>query len=395
MQAHAFAFRQTYLHAGTALAAALLLSGCSWLPSVSSLNPFASKGQKQADLPVIDASAKVRADWEYSIGKAGEAVFYPAVAGEAVFVAAADGSIARLENGVQQWRIKAGQPLSAGVGSDGQRVVVGTRQGEVLAFSARDGSPLWQAKVSSEVFAPPLVEGDLIVVKSGDNHIEALDADGKRKWFYQRPTPSLSLRSAAPLAAVEQFILSGFPGGKLVALSSQNGAPVWEGTVAQPKGATELERIADVVSSPATAGSVGCAVAYQGSVTCFDFAQSGKTLWSREISSSVGLSVDTQSVYVTDDDSAVHAVDITSGSRRWKLDRLLRRQLTLPQAIGGNYLVAGDAEGYVHLIDKSTGALAGRFKTDGSPIRAMPQRLPNGKILVQTQAGRIYALTAH
>ena len=379
--------RRSRLFAVCALSACALLSGCSGLS-----NPFASKGPKPAALPAIQNAAEVSVDWDYSIGKAGEAVFYPAVVGEAIFVAAADGSIARLENGVQQWRVKAGKPLSAGVGSDGARVVVGTRQGEVLAFSARDGSPLWQAKVSSEVLAPPLVDDELTIVRSGDNHIEALDAEGKRKWFYQRPSPSLSLRSTAPLVVADQFILSGFPGGKLVALSAQNGAPVWEGTVALPKGATELERVADVVSPPAAAGPVGCAVAYQGRVTCFDFAQSGNTLWSREMSSSVGLSVDTRSVYVTDDDSAVHALDISTGSSRWKMDRLLRRQLTAPQVTSAEYLAAGDLEGYVHLIDKNTGALAARFKTDGTPIRAIPQRLPGGKILVQTQGGRVYVL---
>ncbi|MDR1889576.1 MAG: outer membrane protein assembly factor BamB [Zoogloeaceae bacterium] len=386
MQASAFTRRCACALLG-AFAAAALLSGCSGLS-----NPFASNRPKPAVLPTITVTADVRADWSYSIGKAGEAVFYPAIAGEAIFVAAADGSIARLENGVQQWRIKAGKPLSAGVGSDGVRVVVGTRQGDVLAFSARDGSPLWQAKVSSEIFAPPLVEDDLIIVRSGDNHIEALDAEGQRKWFYQRPSPSLSLRSTAPLVLADQFILSGFPGGKLVALSSQNGAPIWEGTVALPKGATELERVTDVVSSPATSGPTGCAIAYQGRVTCFDFAQSGNALWSRDISSSAGLSVDTRSVYVTDDNSAVHALDLTSGSSRWKMESLPRRQLTLPQVTSTEYLAAGDVEGYVHLIDKNTGALAGRFKTDGSPIRATPQRLPGGKILVQTQAGRVYVL---
>ncbi|GHU47063.1 outer membrane protein assembly factor BamB [Betaproteobacteria bacterium] len=379
--------RRSRLFSVCAFCACVLLSGCSSLS-----NPFASKGPKPAALPALQNTAEVRAEWDYSIGKAGDAVFYPAVVGEAIFVAAADGSIARLENGVEQWRVKTGKPISAGVGSDGVRVVVGTRQGEALAFSARDGSPLWQAKVSSEVLAPPLVDDELTIVKSGDHHIEALDTEGKRKWFYQRPSPSLSLRSAAPLVVADQFILSGFPGGKLVALSAQNGAPIWEGAVALPKGATELERIADVVSPPAAAGPIGCAVAYQGRVTCFDFAQSGNPLWSREMSSSVGLSVDTGSVYVTDDDSAVHALDINSGSSRWKMDRLLRRKLTLPQVVSAEYLAAGDMEGYVHIIDKTSGALAARFKTDGTPIRATPQRLPGGKILVQTQGGRVYVL---
>ncbi|MDR2364944.1 MAG: outer membrane protein assembly factor BamB [Zoogloeaceae bacterium] len=371
-----------------ALAACLIpLCGCS------SLNPFAKSSPKMAELAPVEATATLVIDWEYSIGKAGAFVFYPAVAGDAIFVAAADGSLARLENGVEKWRVKTGKPLSAGVGSDGELVVAGTRKGEVLAFSARDGALLWQSAVSSEILAPPLVEEGLVIVRSGDHHITAFDNEGQQKWFFQRPTPSLSLRGAAPMLPAEAFVLTGFPGGKLVAVSKQNGVSLWEGTVALPKGATELERIADVIAPPAASGSVVCAAAFQGRVTCFDFAQEGNLLWSRDISSHTGLTLDNASVYVTDDESVLHALNLASGSSRWKMDKLLRRKLSAPQSLG-NYLVVGDTAGYLHIMNKADGALAGRLKTDGSPIVVAPLRLSNNRLLLQTQAGRIYGLSA-
>ncbi|MDR0737033.1 MAG: outer membrane protein assembly factor BamB [Zoogloeaceae bacterium] len=372
--------------AGLVMAGVALFSGCS------SLNPFAASSPKMAALPPVTATAEASVDWEYSIGKAGDFVFYPAVAGDVVFVAAQDGSLARLENGVEKWRVKTGEPLSAGVGSDGEQVAVGTRKGEVLAFSASDGAFLWRAKVSSEVLAPPMVEDDMVIVRSGDHRLAAFDAAGKRKWSYQRPSPSLSLRGIAPMLSMEAFVLAGFPGGKLAAISRENGAPLWEGTVALPRGATELERVADVSAPPAVFGATVCAAAFQGRVTCFDFAQGGNLLWSREISSHVGLALDNRGVYVTDDESALHALDLASGGSRWKMDKLLRRKLTAPLTLGA-YLALGDAEGYLHLVDKTDGALTGRLKTDG-PIAVAPQRLPGGnKFLVQTQSGRIYGLT--
>ncbi|MDR1850150.1 MAG: outer membrane protein assembly factor BamB [Zoogloeaceae bacterium] len=370
-----------------ALALLLLASG---LAGCSTLNPFSSGDM--AKLPDFEEKASLHSLWRYSIGKAGDAVFYPMVVGNTVFIAAANGTIARLENGVEQWRVKTGKPISAGVGSDGERVVVGTRQGEVLAFSASDGTPLWQAQTSSEILVPPLVEGDMVIVRGGDDRVEAYDGEGKRKWFYQRPMPNLSLRNTAPMLFAGQFILTGFPGGRLLALSEQNGAPVWEGTVALPKGATELERIADVVSPPAAIKSTACAVAFQGRVTCFDFSQNGSAMWSRDISSWAGLSVDSRSVFATDDESAIHALDITTGSSRWKMDRLLRRKLTAPQVVGSSYLAAGDVKGYVHIIERISGLLVGRKRIDRSPILVMPVRLSDNQILVQTRKGTIEAL---
>ena len=110
------------------------------------------------------------------------------------------------------------------MGANNRLVVVGTSKGDVLAFSAEDGKPVWQAKVTSEVLAAPTVGDQGVAVKSGDNRVFLLDAsDGGRKWVYQRSTPPLSIRSAGSPVFADQYIFVGFPGGKLVALSIQNG----------------------------------------------------------------------------------------------------------------------------------------------------------------------------
>lgn len=367
------------------------LAGCSSISLPDTLNPFASNAPKMAELTPIEASATLSQSWSYKIGKAEGFAFYPAIVGDSVYVAAADGSLARLEGGQPQWRIKAAPALTAGVGSDGTTVVVGMRDGSVLAFSAADGSPKWQAKVSSEVLAPPLVSGDLVLVRSGDNRVFAFDQEGKRKWLYQRPTPALSLRNSAPMVEADRFILVGFPSGKLVALARNNGAPAWEGTVAFPKGATELDRVADVVAPLVTAGPLGCAVAYQGKVTCFDFSRGGTALWSRDMSSSAGLALDARGVFVTDEKGAIQAMSLDTGGSLWKQDKLFNRRVTGPLAIGRNHLAVADVQGVVHLLNRDDGAFAARFVTDGSPIIIPPQRL-GSQIIVQTQQGGVYAL---
>jgi outer membrane protein assembly factor BamB len=192
----------------------------------------------------------VRVLWEEGVGKGGDYTFVPAVVASSVYVAARDGTVARLDDGKQVWRIKAEQPLSGGVGADPRMLVVGTAKGDVLALSTADGSLLWKAKASSEIVAPPVVSAGLVIVRSVDHRLAAYDsANGKRKWLYQRPSTPLSLRVTASPVVVEKYVFAGFPGGKLIAVSAENGAPLWEGTVALPKGATELDRVADVTSA--------------------------------------------------------------------------------------------------------------------------------------------------
>ena len=119
---------------GIALA---VLGGCSTLQS---LNPFASKPAPRnppAALVDIKPSMNVRTAWSVNIGKAGTALFNPALVQGSVFVAAADGTIARLDaaNGNQLWRINAGVPLTAGVG--GSMLSIGSAAGVALMGLAR------------------------------------------------------------------------------------------------------------------------------------------------------------------------------------------------------------------------------------------------------------------
>ena len=373
-----------------AVVSALLLAACS---SVEKLNPFASSDPKvkPTELTVIQPTAELMILWKENVGSAGAFTFSPAVVGDSVYAAAREGTVARFDGGRQVWRISAGQPISGGVGSDGKLVVVGTPKGEVLAFDAATGRETWKARVSSEVLAAPAVAEGLAIVRSGDSRIFGFDAaDGKRRWVYQRSMPSLSLRSSVGVVHAGTVTLAGFPGGKLVAIANNNGAAVWEVTVALPKGSTELERVADVTSSPVISGTTVCAAAFQGRAACFD-SKTGNTLWSRDMSASAGLDIDNRYVYVTDDKGAVHALDRNSGASIWKQDKLSLRGLSRPLALGGGRVAVADYQGVVHLLRQEDGAFAARATTDGSAVRAEPVRFGAG-MLVQTANGGLYAL---
>jgi outer membrane protein assembly factor BamB len=376
------------------LAAALALAACSSMPSVNPMDWFGSKatGPKPAELPVLSNAQAVRTLWSVSIGAAEAFVLSPAVTADAVFAASRAGSVARLDpaSGQAKWRVSIGTRISGGVGADGALAVVATDEGEVIALDAKSGVVRWRARVSSEVLAAPRLGEGLVLVRSADSRIFAFGAeDGKRRWVYQRAAASLIVRSPVGLTVHQGSAYAGFSGGKLAAISLANGLPRWEATVALPKGATELERVTDIVGDPWAQGREACVVAYQGRVACYD-ALNGNQLWSREMSSLTGVSFDARYAFVSDDKGAVHALDRSNGRSVWKQDRLAHRQLSLPLPLGTEVAV-GDLQGFVHFMARESGAFVARGATDGTPIRAAPVKLPEG-FLVQTQGGGLYAL---
>ena len=370
--------------AALALAGLLLAAaGCS-----------GSKGPQPTELVDIPSAKRVRVLWSSGVGDAEHYVFSPAIVGESIYATGRDGTVTKLdaEKGRKIWSAPSEAGLSGGIGADRRTVAVATQDGEVIALDAEKGTVRWRARVSSEVLAAPAVGEGLVLVRSIDSRIFAFgEDDGKRRWVYQRAPTSLMVRTPAGLVIEGDTAFAGFAGGKLAAIALSNGGLRWEATVSVPKGATDLERISDVVGDPAVDGREVCVASYQGRVACYE-AASGRQTWARDLSSSTGVSLDARYAYVSDSRGAVHALDRTNGRSIWKQDKLTLRQPSVPVALG-DVIAVGDFEGDVHFLSRDSGAFVARYSTDGAAIRAAPVLLPSAGLLVETIDGGLYALT--
>ncbi|MYM37349.1 outer membrane protein assembly factor BamB [Duganella sp. FT50W] len=362
-----------------------MLAGCSL---------FGSKETKNQPAPLVelkDASLVPKVVWKYSLGKAGNAVFTPAYAGDSLYVADADGTLARLDaaTGKEIWRVKTGTDLTAGVGTDGEVVVVGGAKGQIFAYDI-NGKQLWKAQATSEVLSSPEAGNGVVVVRSVDNMISGYDAKtGAKKWNVARTTPALTLRNAPGMVISGQNAYIAQPGGKLLALNTAGGLQRFEVVVGEPRGATELERVTDIAGTPVVADKDVCAVSYQGRVACFD-ATTGAPHWSKATSSDKGVAVDQRFVFVSDDKGAVSAYSRENGANAWKNDKLSYRVLSTPVSYG-RAVAVGDYQGYIHFLSREDGAFIGRVATDGSAINADPV-IAGTNLIFQTQSGTVTAL---
>lgn len=372
---------------------ALALSGCGTLDSMTgTVGGWFGAGPakaKPAELVEFKPAATLTEAWKGETGETGAYLFRPQADGDNVF-AAGGSRVVRLAvtTGNPVWKTDTGVKLSTGAGAGEGLVLAGGGKGELLAFDPANGALRWKVTLSSEVTGQLLAENGIVIARTGDGRVHGLAvADGSRKWLYTRNLPVLSLRGSGGMAVNDGVLYAGFPGGKLVALNPANGAQLWEATVAQPRGATELERVADVMGNPVVDERQVCAVAYQGRVACFD-RRNGTPLWARDTSSNSGLAMDERNVYVTDDQDAVTAYDKTSGRAGWRQDKLARRQVTAPLALG-IWVVVADGEGVVHVLSADDGSFVARAKVD-SGVRTAPVDIGPG-FAVQTAKGSIVA----
>lgn len=365
-----------------------LLAGCSSL-----VNPFSSKKPRNDPAPLVSfiPSMTARTLWTASIGKSGDYLLSPAFAGGKIFAASAEGELASFDaaSGKPLWRVKTDPGITAGVGTDGATVVVAGTDGAILAFDAQTGAQRWKAQASTDILSSPAVGNGTVVVRSMDNRISAYDAEtGVRRWFLQRTAPALTVRAAPGIVVSDGLAFVALPAGRLLALSVVTGAPRWEAAIAEPRGATELERVADVAGMPALLGRDICAAAYQGRIACVD-AGNGTVRWARELSAEVGPGMDQRFVFAADEKGHLSAYARESGSNLWRNTNLTWRGLSAPVSFG-RAVVVGDRLGYLHFLSREEGAMLARVEVGGA-VRAAPV-VAGASLVIQTRDGKLMAI---
>ena len=396
------------------LTAALLLSGCaafSWIPGIGDDDPDKEE-TKPAKLVDFDAEVNVQRQWKAKVGKGLGKKYIrlqPLVTADRVIAADGYGVVVAFDRftGKEIWRQQADQVerrtsglnrimdrsdggfVSGGVGGGEGLVLIGTTRGDVIALSVTDGSLRWRSYLGSEIGSKPSAIQGRVFAQTIDGELVALDAEtGEKIWSYSSQVPLLTLRGTAAPVAQRDVVYAGFSSGKVVALRTSNGEPIWDQRIMLPEGRSELDRIVDVDSAPLVVNGAVFAQAYQGRMMQIG-ARDGRPRWEVEISSFLDLAEGYDQVYAVEEKDTVTAVDQARGEIVWQHQVLARRGLTPPLAYS-NYLVVGDADGYLHVMAQRDGRMMGRARVSRKGLRT-PFSLADGMFYVLDNAGGLHA----
>jgi outer membrane protein assembly factor BamB len=370
----------------SALAALVILVGCSKDKSVDEpakltpLNRPSLHVQRVWSAQVDDKKA-VALRLGLGISMANNHVYAAGHRGDVVALDLASGRVA--------WRAKTRAPLSGGTAASEQLVLVGASDGQLFAFEAASGKSRWKVRLNGEVLAAPAIAAHLIAVRTVDGKLHALSPDdGHELWMQQQAVPRLSLRGTARPLIVGDMVLCGFDNGKVVAVNMGDGSVAWEATVTPPHGRTELERLVDIDSAVGISGRDVYAVGFQGRVAMLAL-DTGQIWWSHEASSYRGLVFDDDILYMSTADGEVVALKARSGAEVWRQKALLHRGLSAV-ALMDDSIVTGDFQGYVHWLDRASGALAARVQM-GKVRISNPPLVAGNLVVVVNDRGQINA----
>jgi outer membrane protein assembly factor BamB len=382
------------------LACVVALGGCTTVKGWFGADP-SKHANDPAKLTDITPTVQVAKMWSVDVGKGEGSIGVrqgPVVADGHVYAAAIHGGVHAydLQTGASQWTYeppkvedKAPLRLAGGPGAGDGLVAIGGLDGEVIALDAATGTEKWRGKVGAEVIAAPVIGDGLVIVHSNDGRVTAFDANsGERRWFWQRDLPSLTVRGNDAVLLGPGFVFVGNDDGTVVALAAQDGRLLWEQSVAQGEGRSELDRMADIDGTPVLDGTTIFATSFKRQTMAID-GPTGRSIWQRDNGGAGRIGNASDRVVVSDPAGTVWAIDKASGGSLWSQPVLARRSLT-GVAVQGDYAVVGDFDGYLHWLRLDTGALAARMRVGGDPVKAAPV-VADGVLLVQNIDGEVTA----
>ncbi len=296
-------------------------------------------------------------------------------------------AVVDLSSGQALWRHATRARLVSGAGFDGVRVAVVSDTNQLIVMQA--GQQVWQVRLPSQSFTPPLIAGGRVFVLLADRTVLALDGDnGGLIWDLQLEGEPLVLQQPGVLTHVGNRLLVGL-GSRLVKLNPDNGQVEWQTTLAVPRGYNDLERLIDLIAPFELNGSRLCAVSFQTQISCVNTGP-GHLLWSRSSTSVVGLSGDDKGLANVQENGVVRYWNVTNGQMLWDSERLKFRQLHSP-LIRGERIWLADEDGQLFGLQRSNGELNARLNPGLGALAADPINTEAGVLLV-SRKGQIRLL---
>ena len=375
----------------TAIIASLVIVGCSGgLRGKSNLvQPTELNSAIPSNVVIKNWEAKTGSktsqdsNLRFLIANDGASTLY--IAGQKGVVTAID-----MNSGTKTWETKIGSPLYTGIDYSQGVLLVGRQDAYVEAISATTGEKLWEKKVLGVPAVSPVANDNIAIVRTLFGAVETFDLQtGNDSWAYIFNNSELSVLGAAPPAFLNNDVLIASDEGTLALLDTRTGEAKWGTVLSQPVNASFMGGLRDVDAGIVVTNDRIFVGQYLSGITALN--HQGQKLWQKGQGTYAGLVFTGNSVVSVERDSTIQALDAQDGAPLWSNRDLRGRNLTKPVLVG-NRIVVGDYQGFVHVLDSTTGQLQGSSKI-GSTGFLLDIREINGSVYLLDHSGTLYKVS--
>ncbi len=280
--------------------------------------------------------------------------------GRRVFVGGLDGTLRCLdaEDGRILWMKVSGGAFDSTPAIFNDLLAAGNSDGLIGAFRQADGRTVWQHKVQGAFVGRPVFASDRVFFMMGNDNLIALDiASGDWKWAYKRDLPVGRFKVAGtsnPLVEKDRIFI-GFADGTLALLSFADGNAISTKNLSQSG-----DRFTDVDTEPLIHNGTLIVASFSTGLFGLDPATLEER-WRFPLVGASSPAVSGSTLYVSDGESRVVALDLSSGKPRvlWVF-KSEKGDLSRP-VVAGRWLLVSSSVYSLIVLERSSGRVAQVF----------------------------------
>lgn len=272
------------------------------------------------------------------------------------------------------WDFSAGAAITSSPRLAGNRVVFGSRDGNVYTLNIEDGETVWSASNPRGVGSSPAIElGKVFFGNYGGDLVAVSFETGKELW-----RRSVGGRIVSSPCCGDSMVFFGSFDRCLYALHAETGEVVWRHVTGGV-----------VWSSPRLHGDLLLFASWDGNVYALRTA-TGEEVWSFETGERVYASpaIEDGEIYIGSTDKKFYRLDAKSGEMIWAVETGAPIHSTA--AVSEDRVVFGTEDGTVHAVYRETGEILWSFPT-GARVPSSPA-IRNGIVYVTSYDYFLYAL---
>ena len=308
-------------------------------------------------------------------------------------------------NGNRRWSQKLessnrrdGTGFGAGIGLEGDRLVVASGFGFVAAMDANTGAELWRTETEAPMTGAPTIKDGRIFVSSNNNEVLALSlADGALLWSDQAIAESARVLGSPSPAAVEDIVVAPYSSGEVIAYLAANGRRLWNEALASVGQFTPISSINDIGARPILGGGLVFAASQSGVFAAID-GRTGNRVWQQPIGTTQAPALAGEYLFIVGVDAELACIKAGTGQVVWvkqltKFTKEKKQQGRLTYAgpvIASNRILVVSSKGELIAFDPQTGDETDRLKL-GDPVYIEPIAVQD-KLIVLTDDARLIAI---
>ena len=280
--------------------------------------------------------------------------------------------------------------LSSGPTIYKDKAILGGTDGSVILFNLKTKLIEWQSYTSGEVLAAPVSDGKSVFAHSLDGSISALNfSNGRQQWRYTSKLPTMILRRSSTPLITENSLIAGFSNGKAIALDKFDGSVLWNNTVAEAKGDSDIQRMVDLTVQPQMHENNVLFASYRGGITAVR-KSTGQIIWQNATPSFTDFTIEGDFAYVALTGGEITKISLINGKVMWKNDNLVGRRFAKPVNLSSKLLLA-DEDGYLHILNKRNGKYLSRTKIANEGIESK-MTIASNKLFAISNKGTFLSL---